>query len=67
MGANSCRPSGTSEQPRKTIRSAGNVRMSFFSNRTSPPGPQSPAMVFRRVDFPAPLAPMTVTISPGPM
>src|SRR5512143_58879 len=68
MGAKSWRPSGTSEQPRKTILSGGNFPISFVSKRISPDrGGISPDTVLRRVVFPAPFAPMIVTISPAPM
>src|SRR5512143_3289190 len=68
IGAKSWRPSGTSEQPRKTILSGGNFPISFVSKRISPDrGGISPDTVLRRVVFPAPFAPMIVTISPAPM
>src|SRR5512135_657445 len=68
MGANSWRPSGTSEQPRKTIFSGGNFPISFVSKRISPDRAGiRPETVLRRLVFPAPFAPMIVTISPAPM
>ena len=68
MGAKSWRPSGTSEQPRKTIFSGGNFPISFMSKRISPDRAGiSPETVLRRVVFPAPFAPMIVTISPARM
>src|SRR3990170_363249 len=67
MGAKSWRPSGTSEQPRKTIFSGGSFPISRISNRISPERARSsPETVRRSVVFPAPLAPMIVTISPVP-
>src|SRR5512139_1467392 len=68
MGAKTCRPSGTMEHPRKTTFSGGRFPMSFMSKRISPErAGSSPAMVRRRLVFPAPLAPMIVTISPDRM
>src|SRR5512134_1078843 len=68
MGAKSCRPSGTSEHPRKTTFSGGRFPMSFMSKKISPErAGRRPAMVRRRLVFPAPLAPMIVTISPDRM
>src|SRR5512140_1685703 len=68
MGAKTWRPSGTSEHPRKTILSGGNFPISFMSKRISPDRAGiSPETVLRRVVFPAPFAPMIVTISPAPM
>src|SRR5512139_2873489 len=68
MGAKTCRPSGTSEQPWKTTFSGGSLPMSFMSKRISPErARRSPEMVLRRLVFPAPLAPMIVTISPDRM
>src|SRR5512139_429944 len=68
MGAKTCRPSGTSEQPRKTTFSGGRFPMSFMSKRISPERTgRSPEMVLRRLVLPAPLAPMIVTISPARM
>src|SRR5512132_1387695 len=68
MGAKTWRPSGTSEQPRKTILSGGNAPISFMSKRIFPDRAGiSPETVLRRLVFPAPFAPMIVTISPAPM
>src|SRR5512141_2929945 len=68
MGAKTGRPAGTSEQPRKTILSGGNFPISFMSKRISPDRAGiSPEIVRRRLVFPAPFAPMIVTISPAPM
>src|SRR3990170_4434717 len=68
MGAKTWRPSGTSEQPRKTIFSGGNFPTSLMSKRISPDRAGiSPETVLRRLVFPAPFAPMIVTISPAPM
>src|SRR5512139_4112779 len=68
MGAKTCRPSGTMEHPRKTTFSGGRFPMSFMSKRISPErAGSSPAIVRRRLVFPAPLAPMIVTISPDRM
>src|SRR3990172_2444532 len=67
MGAKSWRPSGTSEESRKTIFSGGSFPISRISNRISPERARSsPETVRRSVVFPAPLAPMIVTISPVP-
>src|SRR5512139_2925791 len=68
MGAKTCRPSGTREHPWKTTFSGGSFPMSFVSNRISPErAGRRPEMVLRRLVFPAPLAPMIVTISPARM
>src|SRR5450759_899986 len=65
MGANTCRPSGTSEQPARTMDSVRAALMSRFSKRISPPRARSsPTTVRSRVVLPAPLAPMMLTISP---
>src|SRR5574341_2211915 len=66
MGAKSCRPSGTSEQPRKTIRSGGSFPISRVSKRISPERALiRPEIVLSSVVFPAPFAPMIATISPA--
>src|SRR5512140_1099856 len=68
MGAKTWRPSGTSEQPRKTIFSGGSFEIASMSKRISPDRAGiSPETVLRRLVFPAPLAPMIVTISPALM
>ena len=59
------RPSGTWAMPSSTIL-WGAVPLIFLSMKsTSPPlGFKRPETVFRMVDFPAPFAPIRVTISP---
>jgi len=65
MAGNTWRPSGTSEQPRAAVASVRSRRTSSPWKSTSPAWARtSPVMVRRRVDFPAPLAPMSETISP---
>src|SRR5512139_680366 len=66
MGAKTCLPSGTSEQPRYTISSVVMPIIFLLSKRIWPSvARMSPESVFRSVDFPAPLVPMIVTISPA--
>ncbi len=63
---NSRRPSGTCEIPRRTMASAARPVISCPSIRTRPAaGTISPEMARSRVDLPAPLGPMTETISPA--
>ena len=65
-GAKILRPSGTWLMPSRTICSAAVVVMSAPLNRTAPErGLRRPEMVRSVVDLPAPLAPMSVTISPS--
>ena len=60
------RPSGHRARPFSTILWAGVPTMDSPPNSTEPDfGLSSPEMVFRVVDFPAPFAPMRVTISPS--
>ena len=62
------RPSGTCTRPFCTIFSAGICMRSSPMNLMEPERERSrPESVFRVVDFPAPLAPMSVTISPSLM
>ena len=60
------RPSGQSAMPRDTILCAGTPTRLSPSNSIEPVrGRKIPATVFSVVDLPAPLAPMSVTISPA--
>ena len=60
------RPSGTCEMPRATISCGEAFVMSWPSKIIDPaPAFSRPEMVRSVVDFPAPLAPMRVTISPS--
>ena len=60
------RPSGTSERPWATSRSAGWPAMAESRKRIAPRlGRTNPAMLRIRVDLPAPFGPITATISPG--
>ena len=62
----SCGPSGTWLMPSRTIFSAGMVVMSCPLNVIEPVRERRrPEMVRRVVDLPAPLAPISVTISPS--
>ena len=66
MREKSLRPSGDWEMPRLTILCAGACVMSSPRNRMLPVrGWLSPLMERSVVDFPAPLAPISVTISPS--
>jgi len=61
------RPSGTWEIPRATISWGWRPRRDSPRKRISPPrGGTMPQTDMRVVDFPAPLAPMRVMISPSP-
>jgi hypothetical protein len=52
--------------PNLTISYAGNAPMSRPSRRTADAGRGNrPAIAFRNVDLPAPLAPMMATVSPS--
>ena len=60
------RPSGACETPMKTISCAGIPLSDLPSMRMSPSrGRSSPLTVRRVVVLPAPLAPISATISPG--
>ena len=64
-GAKILRPSGTWLMPIFTIFSAGTVVISWPLKEIEPSrGRSMPESERRMVDFPAPLAPMRVTISP---
>ena len=64
--ANRRRPSGTSAMPRPTISKAGNAPISRPSNCTADAGRGNrPATALRNVVLPAPLAPITATVSPA--
>ncbi len=59
------RPSGTCATPRRTIWKVGSAVMSSPSSRIVPLRARGlPQIVISRVDLPAPLAPIRVTISP---
>ena len=63
----SLRPSGIWITPRRTTSWAGRPDRSSPRNRIFPAfGDSRPEMVRRVVVLPAPLGPMSVTISPGP-
>ena len=60
------RPSGDCEMPSATISCAGIVEMSWPRKRIAPVrGGVSPEMERSVVDLPAPLEPISVTISPS--
>ena len=60
------RPSGTCDSPIFTILCAGTLVMSWPWNSIDPVlGLMIPEIVLRVVDFPAPFAPIKVTISPS--
>ena len=60
------RPSGVSAMPRRTMSSALTCTMSSPSNSMAPAdGFTRPAIVSSVVLLPAPLAPSSVTTSPG--
>src|SRR6185437_9397288 len=60
------RPSGTCAIPSDTMRCAGVLEMSWPLKQISPPRfLMSPEITRRVVDFPAPFAPISVTISPS--
>ena len=65
MRRNTRRPSGTWARPRSTTL-LGDTPFSSWSIKVMDPllGCSSPDTVFSTVDFPAPLAPIRVTISP---
>src|SRR5512143_3088249 len=66
MSANTCRPSGTSEQPIATVSEVAAARMSLPWNVTSPDRARTrPVTALSSVVLPAPFAPTMVTISPG--
>ena len=66
MREKSLRPSGDCEMPRLTILCAGECVMSSPMKRIVPlRGWLSPLMERSVVDLPAPLAPISVTISPS--
>jgi hypothetical protein len=62
------RPSGTSENPRRAIDSGGTPVKSAPFNVIAPETCGTmPAIAFSRVDFPAPLGPVTNRTSPSLM
>src|SRR6185312_14049992 len=65
MPAKICRPSGTCAMPRRSRSAGGSASIGAPSRRIVPlSGRSSPETAFASVDFPAPLAPSKVTISP---
>ena len=67
MRCRMARPSGTSTIPAATATCEGAPASSRPSRRTDPPaGRTRPAMAFSVLLFPAPLGPMSATISPLP-
>ncbi len=66
MSANSRLPSGTCTSPRATISCGCSAWIGSPNSVTSPPrAASSPEIVLSVVDLPAPLAPISVTISPA--
>ena len=64
---NTWRPSGTSTTPARATASASRPSMRRPSNSMLPlAGSITPAMVLSSVVLPAPLAPSTATMRPGP-
>ena len=65
MRGKMCRPSGDCAMPSRTMRSVGSVLIAWPLKLTVPRrGRTVPRMVLSVVVLPAPLAPISVTISP---